>query len=88
MTSAMNLIAQELLKLSNDSLDSNMKPLIEAWSDPPTSLQILEVLDKCIFGALASGFVITTLQFLYKDALTLEGKKHTDNEPLAYWRNI
>ena len=84
----MNFIAEELLKLSEHSLDASMKPLVEKWSDPPTSIQILEVLDRCIFSSLASGSIIIILQCCYQEALLREGKKHEDNEPLATWRNI
>ena len=76
-----------LLKAPDGQLDAAMHPLIAKWDENPTSLQILEVLDHCIHGALASGFVVTVLQSLYDSALLKEGKIHADNEPLATWRN-
>lgn len=83
----MNPFAEALLKLSDYALDDSMRPLIERWSDPPTSLEILEVLDRCIFSALASNFVVSSLQIWYDMALTVEGKTHEQNVPLATWRD-
>lgn len=79
---------KDYLLLSPDSqLDSSMKSLIERWDSTPTSLQILEVLDQCIYASLASGFVVATLQTLYDAQLKVEGKTHQDNVPLAIWRD-
>ncbi len=78
---------QSLLLGSSDSqLDSRMKPLVEKWDDDPSAIQILEVLDHCIFGALASGFVVKVLQLTYDSALRREGKTHEEMLPLATWR--
>jgi hypothetical protein len=84
----MNELAALLLQANDTQLDASMKPLIEKWSDPPTSLQVLEVLDHCIFAALASGFVVSVLQALYDGCLQREGRAHSDNEPLATWRTL
>lgn len=77
---------EAILGLSDRQLDPSMRPLIEKWDDPPTALQILEPLDWCIHGSLASGFVINMLHVLYEVALTREGKTHEEMEPLAVWR--
>jgi hypothetical protein len=77
-----------LLSAPDTQLDKQMFPLIEKWDEPnATSLQILEVLDQCIFASLASGFVVNLLQTLYDVALKNEGKTHEQNAPLATWRN-
>lgn len=69
----------DLLKTASDSqLDASMKPLIEKWSDPPTAIQVLEVLDYCIHGSLASGFVVKVLQMLYEGRLEAEGTTHEE----------
>jgi hypothetical protein len=76
-----------LLSAPDTQLDAQMFPLIEKWDEPmPTSLQILEVLDQCIFASLASGFTVTLLQTLYDMQLEKEGITHEDNEPKATWR--
>lgn len=75
-----------LLEASDTQMDAKMKPLIKQWSDPPTSLQVLEVLDHCIHESLASGFVVSVFQMMYDDRLKEENKKHEDNVPLATWR--
>ena len=84
----MNEIAAALLKMSDDALEPSMKAIIREWSDPPKSIEILEVLDKCIFSSLCTDFVIHALQIMYDQALLAEGKTHLDNEPLATWRDI
>ena len=75
-----------LLQLPDHMLDACMKPRIEKWSTPPTALQILEVLDHCIHGALASGMIIALLQLNYKDTCDREGTTHETLVPLATWR--
>lgn len=67
-------------------LDSSVKPLIENWDEEPTSLQVLEVLDKCVYGGLASGMMIQLFNSIYDSALVKEGKVHNDNVPIAAWR--
>lgn len=76
-----------LLTAPDTQLDANMKPLIEKWSEPPTPIQILEVLDHCIHGALASGIVITVLQLMYKDACDQANTTHEEIVKNATWRN-
>ncbi len=75
-----------MMEASDSQLDASMKPLIEKWGEPPTSLQVLEVLDQCIFASLASDFVVKCLQLMYDDRLKDEGKTHEQNVPLATWR--
>lgn len=82
----MNEIASYLMKAPDSQLDAAMKPKIAAWSDPPTALQILEVLDACIHGSLASGFVVRLLQMMYDDARKTEGKTHEEIAKDATWR--
>lgn len=64
-----------------------MQPLIAKWSDPPTPSEILEVLDHCIHGALASGFMISVLQRIYKEACDAAGMTHDEVARGAVWRN-
>lgn len=75
-----------LLQSSDTQLDPKMLPYIQKWSNPPTALQILEVLDLCIFGALASGFIVKLLQVLYDQRCVEENVVHEDLVKLATWR--
>lgn len=84
MTSTMK---EMLLKAPDDQLDRSMLSKIEDWYDPPTSLQILEVLDQCIYCSLASGFVIKVLNILLDEALKNENQTLEDILPSAHWRN-
>lgn len=76
-----------LLTAPDTQLDASMKPLIEKWSEPPTPIQILEVLDHCIFGALASGVVVTVLQTMYDESLIQANTTHEEVIKKATWRN-
>lgn len=75
-----------LLAAPDSQLDAAMKPLIEKWSDPPTPIQILEVLDHCINGSLASGFVVHTLQIVYDMSCKEANTTHEEVVKQATWR--
>ena len=79
-------IKSELLGCSEDQPNPAMKTKMEGWTDDPSSLQILEVLNRCIHASLASGFVVSVLQWMYDSTLKQENKTHEDNVPLATWR--
>lgn len=79
-------LKQLLLEAPEEHLDKSMKPLIEKWSNPPKSLEVLEVLDKCVYWCLASTLSMTVLESMYDGACVVECKAHEDNEPLASWR--
>jgi hypothetical protein len=86
MKTILGEVIEMLLEAPDSQLDSSVFPLIEGWDNPPTSLQILEVLDKCVYYGLASGFVIDILDTLLNDRLEDEGKTLHDIEELATWR--
>lgn len=75
-----------LLAAPDSQLDAAMKPLIQKWATPATPIQILEVLDSCIHGSLASGFVVTLLQVMYDIACKRENTNHEEVVKLATWR--
>jgi hypothetical protein len=79
-------IVEHLLKAPDHQLDEQMKLLIEKWQEPPTALQVLEVLDCCIYGSLASGFIVSVLQALYDIRCKKEGTTHEEVQKLAVWR--
>ena len=76
-----------LLKAPDTQLDRSMLPLIEKWDDQPKAIQILEVLDHCVHGSLASNFVIFTLEILLDGALAAEGITRELLVSQAVWRN-
>jgi len=84
----MNELRDLLLGSSTTQLDVSLKPLIEKWSDPPWAIEILEVLDYCIRGSLASSFIVTALQVVYSSALETEGTTHEAMLSLATWRGF
>ncbi len=81
-------IKSVLLAAPVSQFDEVMHPFVQKWDDPPTSLQLLEVLDLCILCAHGSDLVITLLQTVYDETLQREQKKHEDNVPLATWRKM
>ena len=82
-----NPLVEALLQAPDSQLDAEMKPYIEKWDDPPTALQVLEVVDHCIHAALASGFVVSLLQGIYDARCKAEGVTHEHCVALATWRN-
>lgn len=75
-----------LQQAPNEQLDACMQPLIAAWDDPPTCLQVLEVLDHCAHSALASDFTMGVLNIMLEMRLNDEQKTMQDITPLATWR--
>lgn len=66
-------VIEALLGAPDSQLDASMKPLIKAWGTPPTARQILDVLDRCIYSSLASGFIVQLLQSSFNFACKQEG---------------
>ena len=79
-------IVEVLLQLSERHIDEAVKPMLEKWSDPPEPIQILEVIDQCVHGSLASGFVVTTLQAMYKMSCEDHNTTHEQVVVNATWR--
>jgi len=82
----MKEIVQLLLEAPDNQLDEQAKVFIKQWDEVPTALQILKVLDICVYAALASSFTMSVLNVMYENALRAEGKKHEDLVSLATWR--
>lgn len=80
-------LIEHLLNAPDEQIDAKMKPLIQKWSDPPTPLQILEVIDHCIHGSLASGVIVMGLQIIYENRLKAENTTHEEVVKLATWRH-
>jgi hypothetical protein len=75
-----------LLTAPDEHMDASLFPIIEKWDDEPTTIQLLEIIDKAIYGSLMSEFLLIALQTLYNSKLKAEGKTHEDLVPLATWR--
>ena len=76
-----------LLQSGETHLDPSMRQLIEKWSAPAKAIEVLEVLDKCIHGSLASGVVVACLQMLYAECCKHENIGHEVVAVGATWRN-
>ena len=78
-----NLI-ELLLVTTEEQLDPSMLPLIEKWDRPtPKAVEVLEVLDKCIFSSLCTDFVVGVLQTIYDNALKNEKTSRSEMQKLA-----
>lgn len=76
-----------LLKTAPDSqLDNGLKPLLAAWANPPTALQVLELLDQCVYCGGASGTVMTLLEAMFDDRIKAEGVTYDSVAEHAVWR--
>jgi hypothetical protein len=76
----------KLLTAPDVQFDSSVKPLVEKWSSPPTTLEVLKVLDICVAGDLADGYVLTCIGVLYQCACALEQTNHPEVVTRATWR--
>ena len=76
-----------LISAPDTQLDSNVKPLIKKWDTPPKALQILEVLDACVHGGLASTLVVKLLEKFMHEAIQLEGTTYEALVAQATWRS-
>jgi hypothetical protein len=80
-------IKELLLQSPSNQLDESMFPLIEKWEDNhPTSLQVLEVLDKVIAYSLGSSFVVSLLQILLNVRMKEENTTLDKIVEQAVWR--
>lgn len=82
----MQAIIANLMKLSDEQIDASMQEKIRAWPDPVPAISVLEVLDACVDGSLASGFVITVLDVILQDRMMIEGTTIDELVKLATWR--
>lgn len=80
-------LSDSLTKAPESQLDPCMQPLISKWDKPARAIQVLEVLDACVHAGLASPLVISMLQVLLENAISLEGITYKQVVELAVWRN-
>lgn len=76
-----------LITAPEDQLDPVLVDLVKTWGDEPTSLQILELLDKAAYSAGASEFVMHVLQEFLRLALIEENTTYEAVVAQAYWRH-
>jgi len=74
------------MKLSDAQLDKAMVEKMRAWPDPVPAISVLEVLDACVHGSLASGFVVTVLDIVLQARMKAEGTTMDELVKLATWR--
>lgn len=83
----MKELVSVLLEAPDSMLDASMKPYMRKWSEPPKAIQVLEVVDYCIHGSLASGAALAALQVLYEQRCKAEGTTHDEVVKGATWRD-
>jgi hypothetical protein len=82
----MSDLIKGLLQAPATQLDDVVKPKIEKWDDPPTALQVLEVLDIVVYDALASSFVVKVLEVVLDMAIKRENTTYEAVVAQATWR--
>jgi hypothetical protein len=87
ITNALREIKEMCAALSDRTLDDRVKPFIAAWTEPPTALAILFVIDMCVNGSLCSSFELKLFHLLYEEALVREKATHSDIATKALWRS-
>jgi len=76
------------LSAPESQIDPVLFKSIEKWSNPPSAVQILHTLDHAIYGSLATGWVVSTLQDFLTKRLDTEGLTYEQVEETAnkMWR--
>ena len=83
-----NDFIDHLLKAPDNELDASTFKIITEWKTYVDSVDILYVLDICARYALASGFMMQTLDLIMQESAKLEGKPLMDVYLEAEcWRN-
>jgi hypothetical protein len=84
----MQNIRNVLLAAPPEHLHPSILCYIKKWSDVPKAIEVLQVLDLCIFSSLGSDFAIRLLQLVYDSALEIENIVHEEVLINAHWRNV
>ena len=79
-------IKQHLLTAPTTEVDLSLRYMIQKWSEPPKSLEILEVLDAAVFSSSASGFVVRLLELMLEHAIASENVTYEEVVKQATWR--
>lgn len=75
------------LQAPDGHLDASIKPLIEKWDEPnPTAAQVLEVLDHCVYGGLASELAMALFNDFLETAIDRENTTYAEVVAKATWR--
>lgn len=82
----MNELKQLLLDAPEDQIDAGARQSIATWSEPPKALEIFRTLDECVYGAMASGFVVQVLETMLVVQSKEENLTRAQLEELAIWR--
>ena len=82
----MTNLTELLLTAPDEQLDARMKPLIKKWSSPPKSIEVLEVLDRCVHSSHASKLAIQVLETVLQESLDKEKITYDNCVENAHWR--
>lgn len=82
----MDECAKILCSVSDREMDPRAKALIRKWADPPRALEILQVLDACVYAALTSDFWVKAMDIMLNEACEREKVTRADLLAQATWR--
>lgn len=78
-------IREMFVTAPESQIDKPLREMIVKWSNEPTAIEILEVLDHAICFSLASDFVVSMLQMVY-ESKPKEEKKLAEIYAKEHWR--
>lgn len=80
-------LKEQMLSAPSEQMDDAIKNIIrEKWDDEPTAIQILEVVDHCVYWGASSDFVVRVLNLYLESALKTENKTFDQLIEDATWR--
>lgn len=82
----MNQLTTLLLEAPDSQLDESAKKIIRKWPYQPTALNVLEVLDHCVYGGSASDFTMSVLHILLDTRIEEEQTTLEEVVKHATWR--
>lgn len=80
-------IKEIILTAPDGQIDPVVRTMIaEKWDDKPTAIQILEIIDNCVYCGASSDFVVSLLNICLEQTIEHEGTTMEELVKLATWR--
>lgn len=82
-------IVEILMQCPADSrmMEPSLLEDIKKWSDPPRAIEVLETLDKIVYGSLCAPMIQMLYEKLLDEQIEAEGTTMEDLIKLATWRD-
>lgn len=82
-------LIENFLEAPEDHMAASMKPKFKALAENPDrkAVDLLRILDECVYGSLCSDFSVYVLHTTWDAMLKQEGKTQEQGFTEAIWRN-